>query len=532
MADPQLPADPSNERPTIPSRAIGPGVEGGEVTRLEANLPPMVSSEGPPPEFGDYELLAEVARGGMGVVYRARQKSLDRVVALKMILAGKLATPEDVQRFRTEAEAAARLVHPNIVAVHDVGSLNGQHYFSMEFIEGQSLAQRLTHGPLAGRIAARYVRQVARAVQYAHKHGIIHRDLKPSNILLDISDEPHVTDFGLAKRLGQDHGQTRTGTIMGTPSYMAPEQAAGKIRELGPACDVYSLGAVLFELITGRPPFKAESAMDTVLQVLHNDPVPPRLLNAKVDPDLETICLKCLEKNPKDRYVSAEALADDLDRYLNNESITARSFNLLDRLTRALEHSSLHVAAFHTWSTLVLIMALVVCLEHVLVFWLIQNEQPRELVLAARASQFVVLAVLFWLHRGDRLLPTSAAERELWTIWIGYLASYSLILFTTRMLTSQELLGPGPEAHPYWRDLITYPYTSIVAGLAFFIMGCNYWGWCHLLGIAFFGLAALLPWSLELGPLAFGLLWTVALVSLGLHLRQLSGQAEIEKLNR
>ena len=253
-------------KPTLPHKTTNlPVTESFAANRSREtdDVPTMVEATRPvrfmPPErfFGDYELLAEVARGGMGVVYRARQITLNRTVALKMILAGKLADADDVQRFRTEAEAAARLTHPNIVAVHEVGEIQGQHFFSMEFIDGSNLAQRLSGGPVPGRDAARYVRQIARAVHYAHRQGILHRDLKPSNILLDSDDEPHITDFGLAKRLGNhDSGQTRSGAILGTPSYMAPEQAQGKIRELGPACDIYSLGAILYELLTGRPPFR------------------------------------------------------------------------------------------------------------------------------------------------------------------------------------------------------------------------------------------------------------------------------------
>src|ERR1043165_9365739 len=333
--------------------------------------------------FGEYELLTEIARGGMGVVYRARQGALNRIVALKMILAGRLANPDDVQRFRTEAEAAAKLQHPNIVAVHDVGEQDGQHYFTMEYIDGLSLDQRLVTGPLAGKIAARYVRILARAVAYAHKQGILHRDLKPSNILIDADDEPHITDFGLAKRLGPEHsGKTRTGTILGTPSYMSPEQARGKTNDRGPGADVYSLGAILYELITGRPPFRAETPLDTVMQVIEHDPVPPRLLNPKIDHDLETICLKCLEKHPNLRYESAEKLGEDLQRYLDGDSINARSFNVLDRIapTPARDCNNADLA---TWSWMVLVMAAVVLVEHIAVFLLVWTRQPRVFITTA-----------------------------------------------------------------------------------------------------------------------------------------------------
>src|SRR5271166_5934665 len=255
--------------------------------------------------FGDYEIVREIARGGMGVVFLARQISLNRTVALKMILAGQLADETDVRRFYTEAEAAANLDHPGIVPIYEVGQHEGQHYFSMGFVEGQSLAQRLADGPLPPREAAELIRRVSEAIEYAHQHGVIHRDLKPANVLLDQNGNPRVTDFGLAKRVQGESGLTGSGQIMGTPSYMPPEQAGGERGGVGPAADVYALGATLYALVTGRPPFQAATAMDTVIQVVSDEPVPPRRLNASIPSDLETICLKCLQKEPALRYASA-----------------------------------------------------------------------------------------------------------------------------------------------------------------------------------------------------------------------------------
>jgi WD40 repeat protein/predicted Ser/Thr protein kinase len=285
--------------------------------------------------FGDYEVIEEIARGGMGVVYRARQVNLKRIVALKMVLAGQLATPQEIQRFYAEAEAAAKLAHPNIVPIFEVGQHEQQHYFSMAFVDGDSLAHRIAQGVLEPREAARLMKDVTSAIAYAHVEGVIHRDLKPGNILIDKDGTPRVTDFGLAKRVeGEASGLTVTGQILGTPSYMPPEQASGDSENITQLSDVYSLGAVLYCLVTGRPPFQAASPVDTLLQVLMQEPVSPRQLNAAVPLDLETIILKCLEKAPARRYESATALAEELDRWLRGEPILARPVGRTERMWR------------------------------------------------------------------------------------------------------------------------------------------------------------------------------------------------------
>ncbi len=323
------------------------------------------------PTVAGYEILRKLGQGGMGVVYQARQVSLNRLVALKMIRAGADADAEDLARFRTEAEAVAHLQHPNIVQIYEVGEQAGRPYFSLEFVDGGSLDAKLAGTPLAAQPAAQLVETLARAIQYAHERGVIHRDLKPANILLqsgttnhtnhtnqnqtertsgltgpsaapssfDSCDSwlnflPKITDFGLAKRVDVESGQTRTGAIVGTPSYMAPEQAQARGKEVGPLADVYSLGGILYDLLTGRPPFKAQTALDTVLLVISQDPVPPSRFQPGVPRDLETVCLKCLEKDARKRYASAGALADDLRRFLDGRPIQARPASPWERAAK------------------------------------------------------------------------------------------------------------------------------------------------------------------------------------------------------
>ena len=274
-------------------------------------------------DFGDYELLEEIGRGGQGVVYRARQKSLNRTVALKVIGLGHLAAEAQLKRFRLEAEAAARLDHPRIVPIHEVGERDGYYYFSMNFVEGGQLDEVVEHEPLSIRRAVELIAMLARAVHYAHEHGILHRDIKPGNILLDQKGEPHLTDFGLARLVETESTVTRTKEVFGTPSYMAPEQVT-RDRTLTSATDVYALGAVLYQLLTGHPPFEGGTTYETMRLLLETEPRPPRLLNPKIDRDLSTICLKCLEKDPRRRYPSALALAKDLEHWLKHEPILAK----------------------------------------------------------------------------------------------------------------------------------------------------------------------------------------------------------------
>lgn len=402
----------------------------------QANIAPASPSfTGLPREFGGFTLLEELGRGGMGVVFKARQKSPERIVALKMILQGQIASPQDIARFRAEAEAAAKVHHPHIVPVYEVGEYQGQPYFSMQYIEGTTLARLLADGPLPSRKAAALLAPICRAIAEAHRCGVLHRDLKPSNILMDREGRTFVTDFGLAKQLqppsseGSSWGSlTQSGAILGTPGYMAPEQAAGQRGEISPASDVYSLGAILYALLTGRPPFQAASPLDTVLMVMEQDPLPPRMLNPKADPDLEMIALKCLQKPADLRYASADALADDLEAYLANEPISARSSQFSQIITRAFRETH-HAAVLENWgllwmwhSLVVLVMCLITtAMQHggitsrwpYVGFW--------SIVVGAWAA-------IFWELR-RRSGPITFVERQIAHVWAGSTIASTLLFF-------------------------------------------------------------------------------------------------------
>jgi serine/threonine protein kinase/WD40 repeat protein len=314
-------------RGPIPSEGQGLGPSSSPVPQPSSSSPGIR-------RFGDYELLEEIARGGMGVVYKARQVSLNRTVAVKMILAGQLASAADVQRFRAEAESAANLQHPNIVAIHEIGQQEAQHFFSMDYVEGQNLAAFVGRNYLSPQQAAKCLKPIAEAVEYAHERGILHRDLKPSNILIDQSGLPRITDFGVAKRMKGDSDLTLTGQVLGSPSFMPPEQASGERGRIGPPSDIYALGAILYYVLTARPPFVAESVSEVLRLVMTAEPPSPRLLNPMVPRDLETICLKCLEKEPGRRYRTAGELAEELSRFIADRPILARPASAVEKSWR------------------------------------------------------------------------------------------------------------------------------------------------------------------------------------------------------
>jgi serine/threonine-protein kinase len=406
-----------------------------------------------PASFDDYELLEEVGRGGMGIVYRARQKSLDRIVAVKMLLRRDLATAADLARFRSEAEAAARLDHPGIVSIFEVGECGGHPFYSMRFIEGTTLAKRLAAGDVPTREAATILARVAEAVDAAHRGGVLHRDLKPSNILIDAAGKPHVSDFGLAKRIEADQDVTHTGAILGTPCYMSPEQAAGSRGDVGPPSDVWSLGAILYQTLTGRPPFQAANPMDTLLAVLESDPPVPRSFDPGVNRDLEMIALKSLQKPQDLRYASAAALAADLRAFLAGEPVAARSGGLTEIVARLFRETH-HATVLENWGLLWMwhsVVVLTLCVVTDVLAW--QGVVSRWPYVVLWGGGLAVWAPIFWALR-HRTGPVTAVERQIAHVWGGSVIA-SVMLFWVEALLELPALTLSPVL-------------ALLAGIVFF----------------------------------------------------------------
>ena len=398
-----------------------------------------------PYSIGDYELLEQVGQGGMGIVFRARQVNLGREVAIKMIQQDRLNSPEDHQRFLAEAEATARLEHTGIVQVYEVGEFDGTPFFSMQFIRGETLAQRLRSGPMGQRQAAALIASVAKAIDYAHKQGILHRDIKPSNILLDEHGSAKVTDFGLAKFFHANEHLTRTGAILGTPSYMSPEQASGRSNQLGPASDVYSLGTVLYHALTGRPPLVADSPLELALKILEQEPIPPRVLEPKIDRDLEMVVIRCLQKPPDLRYSSAGELAADLEAFLRDEPVMARSGRFTQVLARVLRETH-HAAVLENWGLLWMwhsLVLLVWCLLTEALDW--AGVENRLAYGGLWTIGLGAWAAVFWAIR-HRMGPVTFVERQIAHLWGASMIAIAMLYpfewwLNLKPLTLSPLLG-------------------------------------------------------------------------------------------
>lgn len=442
-----------------------------------------------PTTFGDFELIEEIGRGGMGVVYRARQQSLGREVALKLILLDHLASETDRARFYAEARAAAKLEHPHIVPVYDLGDVQGRPYISMKLIEGSTLSTQLQNGHMDGKSAAKLLIPLCQAVQYAHENSVLHRDVKPSNIMINHEGQAFLTDFGLAKDLRETPTLTRTGAVVGTPAYMPPEQASGQKPTLDPTSDVYSLGAVLYHMITGQPPFVGRTGLETVLMVMEQDPPSPRSLTRGLDRDLEMIILRCLQKPPDLRYASASALEKDLNAYLNNEEIAARSGRFSQIISQVFRETH-HFAILENWGLLWMwhsVVLLIVCVATSMLYWM--DDKNRLNYFLLWTVGLGAWAAVFWAFR-RRMGPVTFVERQIAHLWAGSMICVA-VLFPL-----ESWLGLEP--------LKLSPMLPMFAATTFLVKGAILSGRFYFQAIALFATPFLMAAMPGIAHLIFG----------------------------
>lgn len=500
---------------SVPPTVVGPitprDPRASTVPEASATTTPVI-------EIPGYEMLGVLGRGGMGIVYRARQTALRREVAIKTIRSGAGADRDDQTRFRREAESIGRLQHPHVVAIFDVGEFRGCPYFSMEYCPGGTLAQwRKSHTPTLDE-AVRLFAKIAAGVAALHGLGIVHRDLKPQNVLLAANGEPKVSDFGLAKIAADEQAEgvdatlTQTGALLGTPAYMAPEQALGQAKRVGPAADVHALGAILYELLVGAPPFQGTSAIEVVRSVVEDEPIPPRRFRPEIPRDLELVCLKCLEKPSERRYPSARELVADLERFLAGETLSIMRAGVFDRVAGSYERVRLQ-ERFAGYGNLLLALSLIMLLREahaVLVIW---NDWSPDHLAAVKLGWVAVVLATVAAFRGGRLRPDGVFERHLWTVWGGYL----LVCFAGAVASRASAHDFGTRY-----ELTLYVGWSATTALAFFSIASWFWGRAIYVGAMFLLLPFVMALDLDWAPLEFGVAWSAVLAVLGLRLKRLA----------
>lgn len=452
--------------------------------------------------WGDYTLIRPLARGGMGVVYLARQNRLDRLVALKTIVDGRLADPEMRSRFRTEAAAAASLDHPGIVPVYEVGTHDGHHYFAMRYVDGTTLATTITGGGIDPRRAAQLVRDIAAAVCHAHEHHVIHRDLKPENILVDRDGHLMVSDFGLASVTTDHSSMTCTGQVLGTPHYMSPQQASG-LMHADQRSDIYSMGAILYALLSGHPPHRGDSLAEVLRSALQDQPLPIRVAARHVPPSLSRICDSALAFEPAARYQTGCDLLADLDRFLGDEPVRGQDTNLMRRMFEELDRDQ-HQTHFVDWSAAIYQIGIIVAVSHIVIYLLQLAHQPQWIAYwTPRLIMLTLIAGRIVYARGGSVWPRTVAERPVWSIWIAYITTLG---FTNLM----ALFGIVPVG-------ALFPLTSVLSAFGFIAMAGHAWGASGLLGLGFLAIAAICCWLPTTASLWFGAMWLLSLAMLAHH---------------
>ena len=452
------------------------GVEHAQATLpLEGRFQPQTFDL--PHTFAGYTLEKELGRGGMGIVFQARRNSDNQTVAIKMILRGDFATRAERARFESEALAASRLDHPNIIPIYEIGKQNQQDYFCMKLIRGESLAQRLAKGPMSAHEAAKVMVQIAQAIEHAHQRGVLHRDVKPSNILIDSSGKAYIVDFGLAKSAHGNNSLTKSGAVLGTPSYMAPEQASGSGNQVGPAADIYSLGAVLYHCLTGKPPFLGASPVDTVLMVIEQDPVPPRVINQNCNRQMEMIAMRCLQKPTDLRYASSKALADDLQAFMEDKTVAAAE-GRFSQIIGTLMRETHHAVVMENWGVLWMWHSLILMVNSLLTEFLFWMEVTNRWTYWSLWTIFLgTWAIVFWYLR-RRMGPVTFIERQVAHVWGASMIAV-MLLFPLESMLGLPVLTLSP-------------FLAVLAGMVFLIKGGMLSGFFYLPASVMFAMAILM----------------------------------------